>query len=255
MNGDQMTKTNSGAGPFVSIAAACSTTACCALAISVLSPLSSSAEPALRPDTAIHADAPAGTGKLHQVFDIIRAGDKIGVDTVDVDRQKDSTSVKTNTKISVKVLSIEMYHYEHSANETWKGGQLVAFKSHTNDNGTKHDVEMSPGSSPDKLTLTVDGVKSDVPKAISPASLWTRDVVSHPDLFDPVDGKRLSVKTKDMGEETVTLDDGAKKQTHHYKLSEKTPGEFDRDLWYEGDLLVRMKMTGSDRSTIVSDLR
>jgi hypothetical protein len=254
MNGDQMTKTNSGPVPLVSFAAACSAVALGALAISVLSPLSSSAEPA-HPDAAIHADAPAGTGKLHQVFDIIRAGDKIGVDTVDVERQKDSTLVKTNTKISVKVLSIEMYHYEHAANETWKGGQLVAFKSHTNDNGTKHDVEIAPGSAADKLTLIVDGAKTEVPKAISPASLWTKDIVNHPDLFDPADGKRLSVKAKDMGEETVTLEGGVKKQAHHYKLSDKTPGEFDRDLWYDGDLLVRMKLVGSDHSTIVSDLR
>jgi hypothetical protein len=253
MNGDQMTKTDSGAVPFGSFAA--STTACCALVISVLAPLSSNAEPAVHADTAIHADAPAGSAKLHQVFDIIRGGDKIGVDTVEVDRQKDSTSVKTNTKISVKVLSIEMYHMEHSANETWKGGQLVAFKSHTNDNGTKHDVEIAPGSAPDKLTLIVDGVKTDVPKTISPASLWTKDVVGHPDLFDPADGKRLSVKVKDMGEEAVTLNDGMKKQAHHYKLSDKTPGAFDRDLWYDGDLLVRMKLVGSDNSSIVSDLR
>ncbi|WP_139223666.1 DUF6134 family protein [Methylocapsa palsarum] len=249
-----MTKKDSAAVSFVSFAAVCSIIACGALAISVLAPRSSSAEPA-RPDAAIRADAPAATGKLHQVFDIIRSGDKIGVDTVDVDRQKDTTSVKTNTKLSVKVLSIEMYHMEHSANETWKGGQLVAFKSHTNDNGTKHDVEIAPGSAADKLTLIVDGVKTEVPKTISPASLWTREIINHPDLFDPADGRRLSVKVKDMGEETVTLDDGAKKQTHHYKLSDKSPGEFDRDVWYDGDLLVRMKLIGSDRSTIVSDLR
>jgi hypothetical protein len=249
-----MTKTNPGAVPYASFGAAWSTLACCAAAILVLAPLSSSAESA-HPDAATHADAPAGTGKLHQVFDIIRGGDKIGVDTVDVDRQKDATTVKTNTKLSVKVLSIEMYHMEHSANETWKGGQLVAFKSHTNDNGTKHDVEIAPGSAADKLTLIVDGVKTEVPKTISPASLWNREVINRPDLFDSADGKRFSVKVKDLGEEAITLADGVKKQAHHYRLSDKTPGAFDRDVWYDGDLLVRMKLVGSDNSTIVSDLR
>lgn len=236
----------------VAFAAACLAAGCGALGL--ISPASTLAEPTPRPDSAIRTEAQPGNGKLHLVFDIIREGDKIGADTIDVDRQADATSVKTTTKISVKVLSIEMYHYEHAANETWKNGQLVAFKSHTDDNGTKHSVDVAPGSAPDKLTMTVDGVKSDVPKSISPASLWTKEIVGRGDLFDPVDGKRLAIKAKDMGEESLTLN-GVKRQAHHYKIADKTPGGFDRDLWFDGDLLVRMKLIGSDRSTIVSDLR
>jgi len=37
-------------------------------------------------------------------------------------------------------------------------------------------------------------------------------------------------------------------------LTAKAPADFDRDLWFEGDALVRMKKLGSDHSTIVSDL-
>jgi hypothetical protein len=202
----------------------------------------------------IHAAVPAAPSKLHQAFDVIRQGDKIGSDMLDIDRQSDATTVKTKTNISVKVMFIEAYRYDHDCSETWKNGQLTAFKSQTDDNGTKHAIEIAPSTTPDKLTLIVDGKKSDVPKTIAPASLWSKELVTRAELFDPADGKRITIAAKDLGDETLTIQ-GVKHQTRHFKISEKPPGDFDRDLWFEGDGLVRMKMLGSDHSTIVSDLR
>ena len=236
------------------------------LALAILTPISARAEPAPRVDPpprqdAPHVDTPSprvdttpAPIKIHEVFEVDREGDKIGATTIDIDRQNDVTTVKLATSISVKVMFIEAYHYEHASTEIWRSGQLISYKSQTDDNGTKHTVEVGPGSSPDKLSLTVDGKRSDIAKTFAPASLWSRDVVNRSDLFQTDNGKRLSIKVKDAGEETLVVR-GVKRQTHHYKISDKTPGEFDRDVWFDGDLLVRMKLLGSDRSTIVSDLR
>lgn len=228
---------------------------CLTLAFAPLASTPARAAPPPRADATPHVDAPPAPapGKIHQIFDIVRDGDKIGADQIDIDRQNDATTVKTKTNISVKVMYIEAYRYEHSCNETWKNGQLIAFKSETNDNGTKHAVEIAPGPTPDKLSIIVDGKHSDAPKTIAPVSFWSKDVINRPELFDPADGKRLSIKVKDLGEESLTIH-GVKHQTHHYKISEKTAGDFERDLWFDGDALVRMKMLGSDHSTIVSDL-
>lgn len=220
------------------------------------------ADPAMHGERAPapHADANAAAAphtvaptKTRQIFDIIRKDDKIGANVVEIDRSADSTTVKNKTNISVKLMYIEVYRYQHNCSETWKDGQLTAFKSQTDDNGTKHVVEIAPSATPDKVTLVVDGKKSQEPKSIAPASLWSKELVTRTELFDPADGKRISVKVKDLGEETLTLQ-GVKHQTHHYQLSAKPPGDFDRDLWFEGDDLVRMKMLGSDHSLIVSDL-
>jgi hypothetical protein len=148
---------------------------------------------------------------------------------------------------------VEVYHRDHLASETWKNGQLTAFKSQTDDNGAKHVVEIAPAASPDKITLIVDGAKSEAPKSIAPASLWSRDLVTRTELFDPSNGERITVKVSDLGDETLTIQ-GVKHQTRHFRLAAKPPADFDRDLWFEGDALVRMKMQGSDHSTIVSDL-
>jgi hypothetical protein len=200
-----------------------------------------------------HAAAAPAPAKTHQTFDIVRKDDKIGSNVVDIDRHGDATMVKNRTDISVKLMYIEVYHRQHTASETWKNGQLTAFKSQTDDNGAKHVVEIAPGASPDKITLIVDGVRSEEPKSIAPASLWSRDLVTRTELFDTSDGQRYTVKVSDLGDETLTIQ-GVKHQTRHFRLDAKPPADFDRDLWFEGDLLVRMKMIGSDHSVIVSDL-
>jgi hypothetical protein len=198
------------------------------------------------------ADNPAAATKTHEVFDIVRGSDKIGTETFDIERQNDTVTVKTKTTVSVKVMFIEAYRYEHSRDETWKNGQIVAFKSQTNDNGTKHSVEVT--AKPDKLSMEVDGKHVELPKASAPASLWDKDVIHRLDTFDPDTGKRMSIKVTDLGTEPVTIH-GVTHQAHHYKLADTLKGDFARELWFDGDVLVRTKIIGSDNSVILSDLR
>jgi len=200
--------------------------------------------------------APAGAdkaaAKIHKVFDIVRSGDKIGTDTVDIERQNDTTTVKIKTDLSVKVMFIEAYRYEHSCNETWKNGQLIAFKSRTNDNGTKHSIDVT--AAPDKLSMDADGKHRDLPKTAAPASLWGKDAIHQLDAFDPDTGKPLSIQVTDLGNEDLTIH-GVTHEAHHYKIADTRTGDFAREVWFDGDVLVRIKVIGSDNSVILSDLR
>jgi Family of unknown function (DUF6134) len=198
------------------------------------------------------ADKATAVAKTHKVFDIVRGGDKIGTDTIDIERQNDTTTVKIKTDVSVKVMFIEAYRYEHSCNETWKNGQLIAFKSRTNDGGTKHSIDVT--AAPDKLSMEADGKHSDLPRTAAPASLWGKDAIHQFDAFDPDTGKRLSIQVTDLGNEPLTIQ-GVSRETHHYKLVDTLTGDFARDVWYDGDVLVRTKIIGSDNSVIISDLR
>lgn len=194
------------------------------------------------------AGTATGTKHVHRVFDIMRQGSKIGTDTFDIARQGDTTNVKVSTHILVKVAFITAYRYDHAENGTWKGTQLVSFKSTTDDNGKDHEIRAKQNGN--KIALDVDGNASIAPKATQPASLWGADVSKQPQIFDPANGKRMAVKVQDLGEETVALD-GVPRQLDHVKLS----GEFPRDLWFDEDGLVKMKLLGSDNSEITSQLR
>ena len=74
------------------------------------------------------------------MFDITRDGNKIGVDTLDITKDGDTTTAKIGTTISVVVAFIEVYHFDHSAVEVWKDGKFVSYNAQTNANGTKYKV-------------------------------------------------------------------------------------------------------------------
>ena len=191
------------------------------------------------------ADAPPS--KVTRVFEIMREGTKIGTDVVDIEKQGDQTTVRFKTHISVVVL-IEVYHYDHTSTETWKGNQLVSFKSQTDDNGKKHAITAT--TSGEKLQFEIDGKRSDVPKTVLPASFWARPQPGPLQMFDETTGKRISVKVSDLGDESMVFN-GAKHQVRHFHVS----GDMERDLWFDGDTLLRLKMAGTDGSKIVSDLQ
>lgn len=195
------------------------------------------------------AGAPAGAAStVHRVFDIMRQGSKIGTDTFDITRRGDVTDVTIVTHVLVKVMFVNAYRYDHTETGSWKGNQLVSFTSTTDDNGTNHQIAVTQTGG--KQVLDVDGTKSDLPKAMVPASLWGADVSNRTQLFDPGNGKHLVTKPQDLGEETVSVR-GAPQQLRHLKLS----GPFARDLWFDKDGLVKMTLVGSDNSVITSELR
>jgi hypothetical protein len=193
------------------------------------------------------AEIPQAVTRTHQSYDIIRQGSTIGTNTVDIERRGDAVQVKTNTKILVKVMLIEAYRYDHDSTETWKSGQLVAFHSETNDNGTQHSVSVTPGTG--KLDILADGKHNDAPLTLRPASFWDKNFDAQKELFDPANGKRLAVQIKDLGDDKIAVN-GTSHQARHYKIS----GDLERDVWFDGDTLLRLKLVGSDHSIIDSDL-
>lgn len=202
---------------------------------------------AIGPVAAEPVPAPAPTADRH-LFDILRDGNKIGTEVVEIDRAGDTTNVKFTTHISVVVMFIQAYHFEHSATETWTGGKFASYKAYTDDNGTKHDVSVVADS--DKIELDVDGTHSEAPPDLLPASWWSKDFVNRTDMLDSETGRPVSIKVADLGDESL-VQNGTTIQARHYQVS----GDLHRDLWYDGDTLVRIQLIGKDHSTITSDLR
>jgi hypothetical protein len=185
--------------------------------------------------------------KATRTFDIVREGKKIGTDIIEIEKQGDVTNVKSTTHISV-VIVIEVYHYDHMSVETWKGNQFVSFKSQTDDNGKKHTLAVTVAG--DKVQIEADGAKHAEAKSMLPATFWNKPALGAQQFFDESIGKPMSVKIADMGDESISVH-SAKIQAHHYRVS----GDLERDLWFDGDKLVRLRLLGTDGSKIVSDLR
>jgi hypothetical protein len=185
------------------------------------------------------------------VYAVTRDGSPIGRTIVDIDRSGDTTTVTSKTDIEVKVI-IVLYRFKQDVTETWKGDQLVSFKSQTDDNGTPHDVSIT--SSPKGLSIVADGKTSSAPAGAVPATFWSTKFVKAKSLIHPDTGRVMSASVKELGPEQVPVH-GAPQQAQHYKLS--AGKDFERDLWYDGDQLVRVRI--KDASTqgnlIGSDLQ
>ncbi len=191
--------------------------------------------------------APAAPTTEERVFDVTRDGNKIGVEKVTIEKDGDTTVIKFKTHVSVVVMFIEAYHFVHSAVETWSAGKFVSYKAVTDDNG-KH-FNIAAVAKDDQVLLDVNGTHSKLPGNVVFASLWSKDFVDQTTLLHPDSGAELSVKVKDLGEEDINFH-GDNIKAHHYQIT----GDLDRDIWFEGDKLVRIKFFGSDHSTIMSEL-
>jgi hypothetical protein len=194
------------------------------------------------------AQEPVESNKARRVFDITRNGDKIGTETIETEKNGDITTVKMATRLAVTAAFIELYHFEHTAVETWTAGHFTSYKAHTNANGSKYTI--SAVAAGGKLNLTVNGQQSELNSIILPTTLWNKDFVDATQMFDADKGMLVSVKVDDLGDEAIELN-GAEVQTHHYKIT----GDFARDVWLQDGLPVRIQLFGSDRSLIVSDLK
>jgi hypothetical protein len=185
------------------------------------------------------------------VYAVTRDGSPIGRTIVDIDRSGDTTTVTSKTDIEVKVI-IVLYRFKQDVTETWKGEQLVSFKSQTDDNGTSHDVSIT--SSPKGLSIVADGKTSSAPTGAIPASFWSMRFSKAKTLIHPDNGRVMNISVKELGPDQVNMG-GAPHQAQHYKVS--AGKDYERDLWYDGDQLIRVRIkdTTTQGSLISSDLQ
>jgi len=136
--------------------------------------------------------------------------------------------VKVQTTSDVKVLFIE-FHYRHTRTEVWKGAQLQSFESETNDDGTKHHIEIHRDG--DSLFAVADGVEKKLSLDAIPFTLWTKSVMTPRSvLFDVGDFEQLKLQFTDKGIDPIAIA-GKKIDTRRYQIS----GDLHWDLWYAPD--------------------
>jgi len=169
--------------------------------------------------------ASAGAESLN--FTIFKEADPIGHDTYTIDKVGDLTKVRVEMQTDVKVLFIE-YHYHQDRTETWKDGQIQSLVSDTNDDGTKHHVDLKRDGA--ALVASADGAPKTVPANVVPFTLWTNQFLKALTIFDVSNFGLLKVSVEDKGGETVSLA-GKSIDAHKFHLT----GDINWDLWYGPD--------------------
>lgn len=175
-------------------------------------------------------------------FAIMRNGEQIGTHSIELRQAGAETTVNSATSVTVKILFVTAYRYEHSCIERWIDGHLVALNSVTDDNGTKHKIDL--GSKGTGLVVQADGKSTQVDKNIVPASLWNPAIIRQTVALDAVSGKVMPITVVDGGMENVAAQVAP---AHHFTIN----GTFKQDVWYdEQGHLVHAQFVGSDGSII-----
>ena len=178
-------------------------------------------------------------------FTVTRNGKPIGTHVYTFNRDGERVRVDIRTEIDFRLLSVPIYRFKHESHEVWVGDRLIRLVSNTNDNGDPVKLEvradgavLKVGSRKESTTVDANAV---------PASLWNLAVVERKRLLDTVNGKILTTKVSDLGEETLTVD-GNSVTAHRYRLS----GDYKRDLWYDvkDGKLVRVRFDAADGSEV-----
>lgn len=177
-------------------------------------------------------------------FTVLRNGEAVGTHVLRFEPKADGLGVAIDTNVVVKMAMIPVYRFEHHGQELWQSERLVSLTSTTNDDGTRHSLNVAAGGS--ALEITGDGAPSRLPAATLPASLWNRATTTQGTLLNTLDGRAMTVRIDDLGEDMVTAH-GQPRRAHHYAMA----GDLARELWYDAaGTLVQVRFKAKDGSDI-----
>jgi len=177
-------------------------------------------------------------------FAVMRNGEQIGTNTIQLQRNGAETIVRIVTHVQVKIALVTLYRFDQVETERWIDGHLLAMDSVTDDNGTAHRVTAS--GSGNKITVEADGKTAEVPGTTIPASLWNPALLNHTRVLNLQDGTVMPIAIVDRGEEHLVVR-GDERRAHHYSIT----GTFQQDVWYDDQRqLIKVELKGRDGSII-----
>lgn len=137
--------------------------------------------------------APPEGGSLD--FAIVRKGEVIGGYKADFNRLADGRlEVTLLVKADVSLGPISLYHFHQVTREVWRGEQLVAMTSDTEEDSEKHHLTVAEDNG--DLAMTVDGKTERIAADSVPMSLWSAEMVTHSrPIFDSNDGQLYKTET------------------------------------------------------------
>ena len=178
-------------------------------------------------------------------YAITRNGEPIGTYAVEINRTGPETSVAVVTDLAVRVMFITAYRLQHTENERWVNGRLVALSSESDDNGTRHSV--SATAKGPSLALTVDGKTTLVDPNVMLENFWNPELLGRPVMLNTQDGQITPVSVNDGGIEDVTVN-AQVARAHRYTINSR----YSQDVWYDDQArLVQVKFRASDGSVIM----
>ena len=142
--------------------------------------LRSSLRPGVCAAAALVAAAPAAARDMHFdpltaygkdiVFDVYRAGERIGEHRVTFERTGGALTAESRFSIRITILGLPLYRYEYSSVGIWQDGQLARLNARVDDDGIGISITVSAAGGNRTATISVGGCGEAQPDVASVAA-------------------------------------------------------------------------------------
>lgn len=161
-------------------------------------------------------------------FDVYLDKQKIGTHRFTLNQQQ----LQSRADFKVKVLFINAYRYQHSADEQWQGQCLNQLTAHTEENKEITDVK---GQQQDgQFVVEKNGSAQTLPACVMTFAYWNPLLLKQNRLLNPQNAEFLDVTVADEGSKNLEVK-GQMISTQQYRLTGRYKGKVKLNitLWYD----------------------
>ena len=176
-------------------------------------------------------------------FDVTVDDKPLGTHVFTVTEDSGGRRVHSEAHFNYKIMFVEVYRYDHEADEVWRGDCLERLATKTEERGELTKVSGVLAT----RGFVVDGPKGRVtlPRCVMTYAYWNPRMLDQSHLLNPQDADWSPAKVTKVGRESIDVR-GAKVEADRYHLD---AGKAAIDLWYSssGDWLALRSVTPEGR--------
>jgi Family of unknown function (DUF6134) len=139
----------------------------------------------------------------------------VGTYTDRVDQSGETRRIDTTVRVAVRILGIVVYRKEADRTETWRGDQLLSFRSITTTNGKT--IEVHGEARGDRFVIATSSGVVSAPLHIYTASPWSAGL-PHPETMVVAEDGRVERAQVIGGEFAAPAVDGAALPVRRYEI-------------------------------------
>lgn len=161
-------------------------------------------------------------------FDVYLDKQKMGTHSFTLN----DNQLQSQANFKVKILFINAYDYQHTAQETWDGDCLTKLKAHTVENKVVMDVDGE--RSAQAFAVQYKQITQNLPECTMTFAYWNPKILTQKKLLNPQNAEYLDTKIESLGKQTISVR-GRPTETSHYKIIGSLNGKnkLNIELWYD----------------------
>jgi len=159
-------------------------------------------------------------------FQVFRNGERIGEHRMSFSGDAASPTVSTEVDMTVRLGTVPVYRYRHTAREVWVDGRFESLETVTD--ATAGDRKVSARRTPSGVLIRTGRKEVLAPPGTAPLTHWNSNVLTGR-LFNPQEGNLARITASPKGMRPVTLADGRQVEGQVWSLR----GEAEIDNWYD----------------------